>query len=332
MKFSDVPVVFKILNEEGLIPVQTIDDKLVVTNSEGTKYLFKENRGEEEKIFTVVFPEIRKQGLDFKVLVLPDILKVVGGVFKEGEKKKTDKFLILNFYEGESYNKKWNEFYPDGLGGRSVDPGLAEKMVGLLGDFAKIDLSGLRGCNLSEFDLETWRSRQFLLMRDKLIHKKIFSENHLRRVERALSDATLFNKSRKIITNGDFYPRNFIELKDGKMVVVDWEGRTDYEEDLKIGEVTEKVIGWRNAFVNYLENHAAFLFVHMWGNYAFGRKLMKRLIQDFGVEAKNIQAALLIKAMEQAYLWRDNMTHLPVDQAQILVNALDEQYINDLIS
>ena len=39
----------------GLIPVQTIDDKLVVANAEGIKYLFKEGRGEEEKMFTQVF-------------------------------------------------------------------------------------------------------------------------------------------------------------------------------------------------------------------------------------------------------------------------------------
>src|SRR3989338_5843391 len=155
MKFSDIAVVFKILKDEGLVPVQTIDDKLVIVNSEGTKYLFKESRGEEEKMFTVVFPEIRKQRLDFKLLVLPDLLKVVGGVVKEGEKEKTDKFIVLNFYEGDSYNKQWNEFYPDSLGGRSIDSDFAGKMVDLLDDFLKIDLSGLKKYGLLEFDLET---------------------------------------------------------------------------------------------------------------------------------------------------------------------------------
>ena len=99
-----------------------------------------------------------------------------------------------------------------------------------------------------------------------------------------------------------------------------------------MGEISEKVTGWRNAFVNYLENHAAFLFVHMWGNYAFGKKLTKQLVERFKIEPRNLQAALLIKAMEQAYLWRGIWPTLPVDQAQILVNALDEQYIKDLIS
>lgn len=332
MKFSDIPAVFKILDGEGLVPVQTIDDKLVVANSEGTKYLFKESRGEEEKMFTVIFPEIRKQGLDFKVLALPEIYKVVGGAVKEGEQKKGDKFLVLNFYEGDSYNKQWNEFYPDSLGGRSVDSDLADKMVDLLDDFSKIDLSEFKKYNLLEFDLETWLARHFLIMKSDLIQKKIFSENQLKRVEQILNNKTLFSGSRKVMTNGDFYPRNFIGLKDGKIVVIDWEGRIDYEAEIQVGEISEKVKGMRNAFVNYLENHAAFLFVHMWGNYAFGRKFMKQTTQRFTIESKNLQAALLIKAMEQAYLWRGNMAHLPVDQAQILVNALDEQYIRDLIS
>ena len=103
------------------------------------------------------------------------------GPQKKVEKKRQISFLILNFYEGESYNKQWNESNPDSLGGRSIDSNLAEKMVDLLGDFAQIDLSGLKIHKLTEFDLETWMMRHFLLMRDSLIQKKIFSENHLKK-------------------------------------------------------------------------------------------------------------------------------------------------------
>jgi len=170
-------------------------------------------------------------------------------------------------------------------------------------------------------------------MKQGLLQKKILSEEQVEKIKNILNSDGIFTHSNMILTNGDFYPRNFIELADGKIVVVDWEGRIDYKQPIQVGDNNKVFKGQRNAFVNYIENHVAFLFVHMWGNYSYRRSFLKKASDSFELSSSDLQAALIIKAMEQSYSWKDTkLSYLAVDQAQILIDSLDIRYIEDMIS
>jgi len=334
MNFKQFPLIHEVLVEEGLKPIDVLGgNKLVCSDTFGSKFVLKECRGMEENIFTNVFPKIQKSAHAFEILELPKHKKVIKKVVGKDNNQQEFKYILINYYEGKFYNKSWNEYYPDSLGGRGVGDDLAIKSVGLVKDFSLINVESLSELGLLEFDFERWKAKNFPLMEKGLLEKKVLSEKQIERIENILTVEGLFSKSKKILTNGDFYPRNFIELENGKVVVIDWEGRVDYERDIQVEGVPETFQGQRNVFINYIENHVAFLFVHMWGNYSFRRKLLKKAAETFALSTSDLQVALIIKAMEQSFLWKDiAATHLTIDQAQILVNSLDIQYVKDMVS
>lgn len=264
---------------------------------------------------------------------LPQHKKIVRKVIGEEKSQEEFKFILINYYQGTYYNKSWNEYYPESLGGRGVDIGLADKSVKLIKDFSLINTKDLSEFDLLEFDFDRWKNENLPLMKRQLLQKGVISIKQISEAEKILNADGLFSGSEKILTNGDFYPRNFIELSNGKVVVVDWEGRVDYELDIPVKNGSEKLKGQRNAFINYIENHVAFLFVHMWGNYEFKRNFIKNASEEFNLSARDLQAALIIKALEQSFLWKDidRATHLAVDQAQIFIDALNERYIEDVL-
>lgn len=295
--------------------------------------MFKECRGVEDLIFTKVFPKIQSLNLEFNTLELPNHKKIIKKIVGEEPNQQELKYILINFYDGKSYNKSWHEYSPESLGGRGVKKDFATKSVELIKDFSLIDIKQLSEFNLLTFDLESWRSKNLPLMEQGLLQKKVLSEKQVEKIRYVLNSGEIFSNSKKILTNGDFYPRNFIKLSSGKIVVVDWEGRIDYEQSVQSKEINQTFRGLRNAFINYVENHVAFLYVHMWGNYLYRRKFLKRAAETFQLSASNLQAAIVIKAMEQSYLWKDiQLSHLAIDQAQILVDALDISYVEDMIS
>jgi hypothetical protein len=333
MNFKQFPLIHEVLNEEKLKPESVLDeDKLICVDDKGEKYVFKECRGEEEKVFAKVFPKIRSLNLKFEVLKLPQHKTVVKKVVGDKENQKEFKFILIKYYEGTYYNKSWNEYYPESLGGRGVDIEIVDKSVRLLKDFSLINTEKLSEFNLLEFDFDRWKAKNLPLMKQHLLQKKVISEDQISKTEEILNKEGLFSGSKRVLTNGDFYPRNFIQPPSGKVVVIDWEGRIDYELDIPIKEGSEKLRGQRNAFINYIENHAAFLFVHMWGNYEFRREFIKKVSKEFELSVENLQAALIIKALEQSFLWKDiPHTHLAVDQIQILIDALNKRYVEDML-
>lgn len=333
MNFNQFPLVYEVLIDEDLKPIHVLDDKLVCTDKTGNKYVLKECRGVEDVVFAQVFPKIKSLNLSFNTLQLPKHKKIIKKIVGEEPNQQELKFILINFYEGKLYNKFWNEYYPESLGGRGVEEDFATKSVELLKDFSLVDVQELSEFDLLTFNIDTWKIQNLPLMEQGLLQKKILSEKQVEKIRDILKSDGIFTQSNMILTNGDFYPRNFIELADGKIVVIDWEGRIDYEQPIKSGENSEVFKGQRNALINYIENHVAFLFVHMWGNYTYRRSFLKKASHSFELSSSNLQAALIIKAMEQSYLWKDTqLSHLAVDQAQILIDSLDIRYVEDMIS
>ena len=332
MKFSDFPLIYEVLSEEDLKPVRVAPNgNLICVNNDIQKYLLKECGDIEEKIFSQALPEIEGMNLDFKTLLLPEHLKVVTKNVESEENKEFRKFILINYYDGTNFNKKWNEALPDSYGGRGVDLSINDKVAGLLEDFSLIDINLLNNLDLLTFDLRKWIAKNLPFKAEKLIKKRIITKDQADKARSILESKEVFQGSKMIFTNGDFYPRNFIELSNGRIVVIDWEGREDYRVSVEFDGIVEDMVGQRNAFINYLENHASFFFVHMWGNYKVQRSFLKLAAEKFDLSIINLQAALIIKSLEQALHFLPWSEYLAVRQAEIFVNSLEKEYVEDLL-
>ncbi|HHT9139016.1 MAG TPA: hypothetical protein ACFYEK_17450 [Candidatus Wunengus sp. YC60] len=325
MNFQQIPELFHILTTEGLTPIQVNGENFVCKDSSGNEYLMKECRGMEEHLYTVVFPAITQQGVAFDVLELPRLYKIVTGTING----RHQKFILINFYRGTHFNDAWNEVSSVGYGGRGVNPDLSDKVIKLLTDFKKINVAQLTPLHLLTFNLDDWKTKNFPLIGQNLIQNGVITQEQFQQAQSIILKPSTFRGSDMVLTNGDFYPRNFIELPTEKIVVIDWEGRTDYEAQFTANGVTGTFKGQRNALVNYLENHLAFFFVHMWGNYPVQRKILKSAAQKFHINKENIQVAIIIKSLEQALAFNNGF--LAIRQAETFVNALNMDYVDDLL-
>jgi len=332
MTFQDIPTIFEILNKENLKPVPVLleGDKIVCEDANGNKFLMKDCRGIERKVFESVLPAIEGQNLSFNTLQLPKHRNIVSVQITENGAQKQRDFIFINYYEGITFNSTWNETSPEGYGGRGIGNGIAEKAINLLENFSLVDVTSLSTFGLPTFDLANWKSQNLPLKAENLIKRGVVNKAQVDKAISILSSPSLFQNSPMIITNGDFYPRNFIELKSGKIVVIDWEGREDYHASIEINGSVQNFTSQRNALINYIENHAAFFFVHMWGNYPVQREFMKKVTTKFHLSPKNLQASIIIKSLEQSLAFGGG--YLAVREAELFVNALEIDFINDLIA
>ena len=311
MEIGDFSSLYGILTEENLTPLDVVGgDKLICTNQQNERFVVKKASGLEETMYSEILPAIRIQNHAFETLQLPECHKII----EKNSNNEKCSYLILKYYSGENFNLKWDESLPEGFGGRGVEIEMVEKSIKVLRDFTHIDIPRLSEFNLPSFNFQKWLIDIFPEITKELVEANVLTNNQVKRTKKIFDNPNCFKHSQPIVTNGDFYPRNFIQLPNGKIVVLDWEIRTDQT--------------YRNAPINYLENHLAFLYVHMWGNNRFQRELLKAARDTFHLSDDNLQAAIILKSLEQAKLWLpylESGSHLSLGQAQILINTLDKE-------
>lgn len=321
-KDIDDPYLYKILIKKGFRPISSDVGmrKTMWIDTNNNQFIVKYRSNTEKTIYNEVLPFIREQNYTFKVLQFPELANVILKNSDNNRPHKQIDLLFIKYIDGANFNNRWDEISNFGHGGRGLDTNFAKKIVGLLGDLSLINFSLLAKFNLSTFDFNIWKSQNFPFLSKILIKRGFMRKDNANKALQILSTTSLFNNSKMIFTNGDFYPRNLIELKNGKIVIVDWEGRKDYE--------VEGLVDQRNAFINYIENHVAFFFIHMWGNPLFQRILIKETGQKFDLTAENLQAAILIKTLEQSTIWPDEVA---LHQIEIFNKALDINFIRYLL-
>jgi len=301
-------VMGEILAQEQLKPISFEPGGKVICEDEGGKKFFMKRCSDTERgFYTSVFPEIRLRQLPFATLQLPEFRNIVS---------RNQSFIFINYYEGNNYNSAWNEISSLGYGGRGIVPDFASRVVSVVKDFSMVDPKSLASFNLPMFSFDSWLQGNLPLISEALTRRDIVNDGHIERARELLDDSDLFSHSRIVLTNGDFYPRNLIDYPGNKVLVIDWEGRKDYVGDQ------------RNVFFNYIENHIAFFFAHMWGNYAFQRRLLRDAAEKFNIRPRDMQAAVLIKSLEQCLIWPDDLARR---QAETFVHALDIGFIDDLL-
>jgi len=175
---------------------------------------------EEFLVCTELLPAMRERyGSTFALLEIPEVLRSDRSVGQYGT-------VYFRDYDGEKYNDRWNE----GNGGAPLRTELSSEMVQLLEDLQKIDIGWLlslhpvgKSLERSAFDLRGWLL-SFQNQKTLALSMGI-SDDELKQTEELVNGG--FQLTRRIVSNGDFYPRNLIKLQK-TIVLADWGYWTGY--------------------------------------------------------------------------------------------------------
>jgi hypothetical protein len=239
----------------------------------------KASSPEEFLVCTELLPAIRERyGSTFALLEIPEVLRFDRSVGQYGT-------VYFRDYDGEKYNGRWDE----GNGGAPLGTELSSEMVQILNDLKNIDVAWLslhpvgKSLERSAFDLRSWL---WSFERQKTLAISMgISDGELKQAREFVGGG--FQFTRRIVSNGDFYPRNLIKLRK-RIVLADWGYWT----------------GYRVCFVDDLLNVAAFAFIHMWNNRLWQREFVRHLMETFDFKSEDLRKAVLIKSFEQAVFWR----------------------------
>lgn len=244
-----------------------------------------------------LLPDIRqKYTSNFDLLEIPEVLRVDESMGPHGT-------IFFRKYDGQTYNDKWSEQ----TGGSDLGTDLSSEMARLIQDFRKIDISWVlqhpvgKEAGEVSFNLQDWLKS----FRERATGLDLL-EDELGRAEELFSED--FESAERVISNGDFYPRNLIKVEQ-KFVLIDW----GYWS------------GSRACFIDYLPNVAAFAYVHMWNNERWRGEFATH-VSTLGVKREDLRKAIVIKAFEQAAYWKGHPTLWPPQVSlfrKALQNTLD---------
>ncbi|MBU2634248.1 MAG: M23 family metallopeptidase [Nanoarchaeota archaeon] len=294
----------EILGKYKLKKVRNLINRVVLCqNSAGELVVFKRARGDECIMAFLVNELANDYNSKFSSLQLPTYNTI----------DKKDNIVIMPFYDGKNYIESWNS---DGLyGGKYMKLELVKEIVQVIRDFSKIDtnkvieyLTEHQIVNF-QFDFEEWK-KQFINNAKFFLENDFISQKEFHKANKLFGNG--FKKSKLIFNNGDYYPRNILSYK-GKIVVIDWQTWNG---------------NYRANIIDYIENVAAFAFIHMWNNHLWQIEFLKELRKYFKINFKCLRNAILIKSFEQANFWRNN----PGSKKQLFIfkNILDDNYIKQL--
>lgn len=226
----------------------------------------------EVRILREVLPSLDQS--EFERLMLPEY--VDDGVFENL------RWVRIKFIAGMHLIYNWSEltYKPEILGGKKADVRTAAYAVDVLRDLRSVDLSSLPDF-VRRFNFDRWVA-DFQLKSETLVAKGDMERSTVDKALALFLSRTARRYEGSMFTNGDFYPRNFILLPEGKIAVVDWVGGVDPWE-----------------FV------AMYAWLLMWGNPVWQLAYIREIKKHFPIDIEEMRVGLLIKSFEQAYRWKD---------------------------
>jgi hypothetical protein len=217
-------------------------------------------------------------------------------------------------YEGELFNGTWDEQ----TGGSLLGLDLSKDVPLVIKDLMIIDVNPiLKNTKLSKIDRFAFNHKEYLADFQEHLGR-FLNVGALSKEDVEIARSAIQRKfeSPPILNNGDFYPRNFIRTKHGRIVLIDWDTWSDKS---------------RANIIDHPENVAAFCFVHMWSNPEWQKEYIRELKDHFGFKKENFQVSIMIKSIEMSYFWFvRNASSLFNHQIRIFKDALSDDYMDDL--
>lgn len=249
---------------------------IFVRDKKGRKYCLK--FGLERKYRGRLRTEIRKvnslfpliQNLKFKTLIIPKIIEI-------SNSRSSFPWILFKDY-GNTFSWTERKEFKKFLGGKAVPLNLVPKIISLFRDLQSINTNF--PAHIRKRNLKSWLENFSV----KLKQVKCFfpEKDFKRKIELIIkNNLKVFEKSRVMLNSGDFYPRNFIPYRN-KIVLIDWE----------------------SALLEPLEGLVAYLWILMFGNPKWQRKLIKMTKENFGINYRVFQAMILTKAFDETCLWK----------------------------
>lgn len=247
-----------------------------------------ENVSYESRLMREVLPSLG-EGI-FERLVIPEYL--ADGTFEEV------RWMKMRYVPGLSLIHSWSElnFKPETLGGRGIGAEVAVMAVDILRDLRLVDISSLPDF-VRRFRFDDWLSG-FRLKSETLIAQGLFDRSTVNHALGLFTAKAAARYEGNMFTNGDFYPRNFIMLPEGKIAITDWVGGVD---------------PW--GFV------AMYAWILMWGNEEWRSAYVAAIKAHFPIDVEEMQIGLLVKSFDQIYRWRDlPEEHIGLARARMLTD------------
>lgn len=225
----------------------------------------------EIRIVREVLPALDQD--DFEKLTLPEY--VSDGTF-EGLRWFTSRYI-----PGQALRFEWSELSskPDILGGRPISADSAIVAVDTLRDLRGVDVETLPDF-VRRFSFADWLE-VFKVRSKQMVEHGLFRRETVDTALELFHTLSVERYEGTMFTNGDFYPRNFILLPNGKMAVADWVGGVD---------------PWEFVAMN--------AWLMMWGNPEWQAAYIKELKMHFPVDIEEMQAGLLVGAADRVWQWR----------------------------
>lgn len=213
---------------------------------------------------------------NFATLMLPKAVKI----------DSLGNTLTLPFYEGNTFDSDWSRTN----GGATMDLVLVEKLPYLLKDLSNIDITHITQNALLAKDPKLAFDHQHTMLEFSKIAKRLHDAGHIvgAEVTRIVDLLDVKQKTKLIVNNGDFYPRNFIQRDDGRIILIDWE-TWDAHSPFHI--------------IDHPENVAAVQYVHMWGNSKWQRAYRQKIQQHFSFPEESFDKGIVIKALTLAHFF-----------------------------
>lgn len=249
------------------------------------------------KIFSSITDDYNQQ---FERLKLPSAVKADSDA----------KMLTLPYYDGETFNQKWNE----SNGGLPLGLDLAKDIPQVIQDLSRIDTKpfidnkSLTSTPKFIFDHEEAKL-YYTAIADKFLKASLIQSEIYQKILKALDYQ---QTTELIVSNGDFYARNFIRLPDDKLLLIDWEPWGEYTSPFYM--------------IDHPENVAAVFYAHMWGNPEWQNLYLKELQNGSSFDKMSFKKGVVIKTLGLANFWyqEHDENNLSKDQLKLLVKTIEE--------
>jgi len=255
-----------------------------------------------------VFERLSPEGL----VIWQEVLSKVGGPFRRlvipeavtwGQDKEIGSWILRRWLDGKPMCPDWSEL--PRAGGMRLAPDGVEKVVDLLEDLAAIDAAPFLRTGVPR------RDRSFLqeqIRREVAQAEKrgLLSPAEIDRIWclvqpiLACADTGPWR-----LSNHDFYFRNFLEMPDGRVALLDWE------------------VARISCFE--IEHCVSYLWMLLWNQPEWRAEFLGQTKQRLRIDREKFRAALIVNSLHQAMFVWQNQPVLQDKMLHVLRVSLDEE-------